>query len=246
MFERLLGLLSNKSIDIPKTIDMPTELIGNTEMDSCLVYMGIFEKGDKEPYIIYSAGIGDQINFELDLLKILKEKGIRAELYAIDPTPKSLEFLATQDLPDNFHVLPYALSGKNETLHFALPQTEGWVSGSCANVKNDERCLDFKNTISVEGRTITSIMKELNHERIDLLKMDIEGSEFDVLENSLNACIQIDEMCIDFHDYMIKDGQKRLKNVLDLLLKNYDVFNFQKTYHAVGCISKYIEMKEKA
>lgn len=84
MFERLLGLLSNKSIDIPKTIDMPTELIGNAEMDSCLVYMGIFEKGNKEPYIIYSAGIGDQINFELDLLRILKEKGIRAELYAID------------------------------------------------------------------------------------------------------------------------------------------------------------------
>lgn len=222
------------------TSNLKSDIIGNSEMDSCNVYLGIFKQNKENPYIVYSAGIGDQINFELDLLKRLKKKNINVELYAIDPTPKALQFLTEQELPENFHILPYALSDRDEMLQFALPQTDGWVSGSCVADKNDERNLDFENTIVVDGRCISSIMKEFDHKRIDLLKMDIEGSEFDVLEDALNSDIQIGEMCIEFHDNMMKDGYKKLKKVLSLLYKKYDIFYARKKFHTISCIRKNI------
>lgn len=117
-------------IFLKNDIDLPYELIGNHEMDSCMVFMDYFRKTsftDGRQVVIYSAGIGDQINFELDLLEKLKRAGVEAQLYAIDPTPKSLAYLNTQNLPDNFHVLPYALSDRDEMLEFALPTAEGWM-----------------------------------------------------------------------------------------------------------------------
>lgn len=227
-------------VKVPTTIDLPIVKVGGNSMDSTYMY-DFFKNNNQnnEPYIIYSAGIADQINFELDLLRLLNDRGIMCELYAIDPTPKALAFLAAYDLPSNFHVLPYALSNKDGELSFALPKAEGWVSGSAVDVKNDERDLDFDNKIRVEGRTISSIMKELNHTKIDLLKMDIEGSEFDVLENVLNKQIVITEMLIDHHEFMLKQGKKRMKNLLKLVNEKYSIFyadNFGA--YSFGCISK--------
>lgn len=136
-------------------------------------------------------------------------------MYAIDPTPKSLEYLQTQQLPNNFHVLPYALSETDALIEFALPTTEGWVSGSIEKVRNDERNLDFENTIKVEGKTIKSIMRELGHDRIDLLKLDIEGAEFAVLKTALSDGLDIRQMCIDHHEYMFEDSNDKLTELVD-------------------------------
>lgn len=210
-------------VSIVPTINLPTVKLGK-DGDVNKVYMGIFKSGrGKKPYIVYSAGIGDCINFELDLLNMLKQNNIEVELFAIDPTPKALEFLSQQDLPDNFHVLPYALSDRDSKLDFALPQSDGWISGSAADVKQDSRNFDFNRKIQVEGRTIESIMKELGHNGIDLLKMDIEGSEFDVLEEALNKKLNIIEMCVDHHEYMLKHGRRRMIKLLSLLKGNYDI-----------------------
>jgi FkbM family methyltransferase len=37
-------------------------------------------------------------------------------------------------------------------------------------------------TVETHRRSLASIISELKHTRIDLLKMDIEGSEFDVVQ----------------------------------------------------------------
>ena len=58
----------------------------------------------------------------------------------------------------------------------------------------------------VEVDSIKNIMKEYNHTKIDLLKLDIEGSEIDVLNQMLNDQIYPRYLCIEF----------------DLLLKNKD------------------------
>ena len=180
-------------------------------MDECVIDYDRLK--NKEQVIVYSAGIGDQINFELALLKKFQEDGINAKLYAIDPTPKSLEFLKSQKLPDNFYVLPYALTDRDCELTFALPQSDGWVSGSAEDVKDDSRKFDFENKIKVQGRSLNSLMKELGHDRIDLLKMDIEGSEFAVLKNVFEQNILIDQMCVDEHAHMLNNGIAELKKL---------------------------------
>ena len=63
--------------------------------------------------------------------------------------------------------------------------------------------------------TIKNIMNELNHNNIDLLKLDIEGSECDVLDKMLDDNILPKYLCIEF----------------DLLLKNKD---FNKKTEKIG------------
>ncbi len=51
------------------------------------------------------------------------------------------------------------------------------------------------------------------------MKMDIEGSEFDVLEEALCKELNIVQMCIDHHEYMVKNGRKRIIRLLNLINK---------------------------
>jgi len=68
--------------------------------------------------------------------------------------------------------------------------------------------------------TIDSIMKKNGHKYIDILKLDIEGSEFSVLR-SLNLKSKFfGQLLIEFHDRFIKDGLKELYSVINLLHDN--------------------------
>lgn len=64
---------------------------------------------------------------------------------------------------------------------------------------------DTSNKIESTGQeinciTIETLMKKHNIETIDLLKMDIEGSEKDVLEKSLGWIDSVDTMTVELHD----------------------------------------------
>ena len=42
-------------------------------------------------------------------------------------------------------------------------------------------------------------MSELGHDRIDLLKLDIEGAEYEVLDHVLSRNIPVGAICVEFH-----------------------------------------------
>ena len=233
---KLKALLLNRPTRVKTNVNISYENIAEGEMDNGVIIMERLPLGGN--IIIYCAGIGDQINFELDLLDKLSSEHV--ELYAFDPTPKTIEWLKRQKLPKNFHFFPYALSGKDCKLEFALPKSEGWISGTVENVKNDERNLDFDNTIQVQGRSIESIMKELGHDRIDFLKMDIEGSEFDALSAAFDAKLNITQLLVDHHEYMFKEGKGILKAFLTKLdNENYKIYYSAKTgCECIGCIKQ--------
>jgi FkbM family methyltransferase len=60
---------------------------------------------------------------------------------------------------------------------------------------NDDRSLE-----EVEARTLHSILKDVGLERVDLMKMDIEGSEYAVLESSPDAIARCDRVVMEWHD----------------------------------------------
>lgn len=94
-------------------------------------------------------------------------------------------------------------------------KNENYVSGSILQhdgVKEE--------TIEVEFKSLKSIMKQLGHRHIDILKMDIEGAEFQVIKNILSDGIQFYELCVEFHDRMFKNGIKMLSETLFLLKKH--------------------------
>ena len=95
-----------------------------------------------------------------------------------------------------------SFSGKKE---FYLPKNQNHVSGSLISIKT----VDKKDSIFLEFKTLDEAMKSNNHNYLDLLKMDIEGSEYEAIENILNKSIKINQIVVEFHPHLIKKMVER-------------------------------------
>lgn len=128
--------------------------------------------------IIYSFGIGEDLSFSEAII----EAG--GHVYAFDPTPKAIQYVENHRIftYPNFHFYDWGLSDKDEKEKFYLPKRNDWVSGSVIL----HHCVDSENMVETQMYTLRSIMRKLEHDHIDILKMDIEGSEFKVVNNLMN------------------------------------------------------------
>jgi len=143
--------------------------------------------------VVYSVGVGKDITFDRALIR---EFGV--ELHAFDPTPISVEWLAGQSLPANFHFHPVGLADRDGEVLFELPRHHE-VSFTCRPGMVLEQP---KRTCVGEVRRLATLLKELGHSRLTLLKLDIEGAEYDVIKDVAAAADRIDQLLVEFHHRM--------------------------------------------
>jgi FkbM family methyltransferase len=145
-----------------------------------------------EASVCYSGGVGLDASFDLGLIE---RYGCR--VHAFDPTPAASAYarhVATQDERFEFH--PLALWSSDGELTLWAPedrdpqQVENW--SSAPDARNGQ-------TLSAPCRSLESLSRELGHSRIDLLKLDIEGAEYEVLASALDDGIEIGVICVEFH-----------------------------------------------
>lgn len=168
--------------------------------------------------ICYSFGVGEDLSFD----KALMDKtGCR--VFAFDPTPRAIEYVekTTKDW-SGFTFMPVALWTEDATLKFHPPTDATHVSHSL--VIEPEKIGDPTiREIEVPCKRLNTLMKELGHEKIDVLKMDIEGAEYPVLEQAEKQRIVPTVICIEFHpdpkvsahklmDWRTIEAFERLKN----------------------------------
>ena len=88
-------------------------------------------------------------------------------------------------------------------------------------------------------KTLKDIMNELGHKHIDILKLDIEGSEYDVIENILNDNISITQITIEFHDRFMENGSLKSKQSIDKLKSHgYEIFAISDSFEEISFINK--------
>lgn len=159
---------------------------------------------------IIDAGLGEDISFSLELQKIKNVK-----IIGIDPTQKSIEYIKNLNL-DNFELIEKAIAkyGEKQITMFKNKNSEH-VSESM-----------FSSHFSVKGEfySVDCIsFKELieNNHNISLIKMDIEGSEYDCLQE----CLGIKQVCVEFHDFCIEDKKRKDTDLMiKMMIKNgYEV-----------------------
>ena len=188
-----------------------------------------------ENSIIYSGGVGEDISFDL----LLSDK-YDSNILLIDPTKRAkihyneiINYYKTkinnfsgdiqkdylpiiQKLKPNFDKINYLNIGiwdKEEDLKFYKQSNEQYVSQSLINGM-------FSNNYEiVKTKSIKQIMKENNHNKIDLLKLDIEGAEIKVLEQMLIDEIYPKYLCIEFDLFLKKkDNNNGTRNIVNKLL----------------------------
>jgi FkbM family methyltransferase len=170
--------------------------------------------------VVYSFGIGTDISFDLEIIR-----RFGPDVHAFDPTPRSLAWLKTQRLPERFRIHEYGVSTHDGFAAFALPRSPVHVSHSIVSGKSHHEL-----TISAPVRRIASIMKALGHTQIDLLKMDIEGAEYDVIDDLLEESIHIRQLCVEFHHRWPEIGVEKTRNAIDRLRSaGYRIFHTSAT-----------------
>lgn len=118
-----------------------------------------------EDMVMFSFGVGEDISFELDMTRM----GVKCILF--DPTPKSIQFM--KKYPDmEFH--PWGLHHKGGQKRFYYPKDPNHVSCSIGNLQKTDKWF--------QARTITLDVAQQKFGEYNILKMDIEGAEYMVID----------------------------------------------------------------
>ena len=81
-------------------------------------------------------------------------------------------------------------------------------------------------------KNLQTIASELNHTVIDVLKMDIEGAEYEVIDSLLACDVSINQILIEFHHmYKTIPISKTIEAINKLEDMGFELFNIsQRTY----------------
>ena len=127
-----------------------------------------------ENSIIYSFGVGEDISFDLELIQ-----KYNAVVHAFDPTPRSIEWVRGQGVLVNFILHQYGLADFDGEIFFYPPENQNHVPHTIV-----KRPKAKSSAIRVPVKSIRTIMGELGHSHVDIMKMDIEGAEYQVIDDS--------------------------------------------------------------
>jgi FkbM family methyltransferase len=144
--------------------------------------------GLNETSVVYSFGVGRDISFERALI----EK-YAVTVHAFDPTPLALAWIRTQDLPDRFTLHEFGLAAYDGTACFQAPSKAKFESFSLV------RSSGVGDPVIAPVQRFATVSALLKHRHVSVLKLDIEGAEYEVLDDVLASGIQIDQILVEFH-----------------------------------------------
>ena len=144
-----------------------------------------------EDSVVYSFGVGDNITWDRAMIA-----RFGATVHAFDPTPQSIAWVARQKLPPQFRFHDCGISNHDGVLNFYPPRKAG---GMHYSQESRHRSGAAPKPIPGKVERLTTIMQRLGHERIDVLKLDVEGSEFDAVPDVLASGVPVGQLLVEIH-----------------------------------------------
>ena len=192
--------------------------------------------------IIYSAGVGEDISFDL-----LLHYHFGCKVLLIDPTPRAFQHVQwvkkyfknkNLSMPPGLHgdyktllkscgltsfefdYLDLALSDAKEEAKFYKPLNPAHVSHTLVPK------MYGSDSLTVQADHLVNVMKTRGDSKIDLLKLDIEGGEVAVLHHMLDNGVFPRYLGVEF-DLLAKgkDPANKSQKLTDRLQQNYHVLH---------------------
>jgi FkbM family methyltransferase len=137
-------------------------------------------------WICYAVGIGHDASFDADLAS-----RVGCNVFSFDPTPAAVTYVESLG-PVGFRFLPWAIWENDGHLDFFSQDIDNNVNLSAIDSGRGQllyraRCYRLK-----------SVMKQLEHSQVDLLKLDIEGGWLPVIKDIVASKIPLRVFCVEF------------------------------------------------
>ena len=146
-------------------------------------------------------------------LKMAQNPG--AKVFAIEPNPAAFELLCKNIQANDFeNIVPLECAiwkeGGKATLN-VIPQVTS--IGTLLPIESSfmSEAEDRVRRVSVNTMTLDELIANNRIDRIDLLKIDVEGGELELLQASLSSLVIVDRIVIEYHNQEIRH---RLTNLL--------------------------------
>jgi len=154
----------------------------------------------KQPALLIDCGLGEDISFPIEFIK-----KFGGHVIGVETNPRSLEY-CRNIAPENMTILPMAFwKEANQTVTFHLPRPQDQlptgadgVSGSL--IDTHEYVIDGEK-LSIKTTSLSDLLDKAGKPRCDILKMDIEGAEYEVLDELIKSkqLALADQILIEFH-----------------------------------------------
>jgi FkbM family methyltransferase len=172
---------------------------------------------------ILSAGVGEDITFDLALIQ-----RFGCHILACDPTSKAVAYVERFRAERRLRFEACGLAEKDGEIRLFPPEKPQYASFSMS-----------QNTPPSPGqifpaKSLKTLLGENGWEAFDLVKMDIEGSEYEVIDSIIENRICIKQLCVEFHHKIgaeigrkTRDSIRQLEDYgLKLVYKEYDNYTF--------------------
>jgi FkbM family methyltransferase len=174
--------------------------------------------------VVYSFGVGDNVAWDLALIE---RHGVT--VHAFDPTSRSIDWIGRQDLPERFRFHPIGLAGHDGELELFPPRKP-----TSMNYGVLDRGAGSAPRVRVPVKRLATLAAELGHERVDVLKMDVEGAELAALPDVLASGVEVGQLLVELHyghpavswdetARLLADVRARGFRVLDVSERGYEL-----------------------
>jgi FkbM family methyltransferase len=176
-----------------------------TKVGDWSLWTGLLDAGSS----VYSFGVGDNVAWDLEMIR-----QFGCTVHAFDPTPASIEWVSRQSLPPQFVFHDLGISNFDGTLPFYPPRKAGSTHYS------QEAGRGRPQPVLGQVRRLATIVQSLGHDRLDVLKLDVEGSEFEAVPDLLASGVRVEQLLVEIHYHFRSRSFRAGLALIDLIKRH--------------------------
>jgi FkbM family methyltransferase len=158
-----------------------------------VIYRDVIKAGD----IVVDVGCANDADFSMHMIA---EHGARA--WGVDPTRKHAAALSHLSAEcELFHYEPVAVAAESGriTFHESDQNVSGSILADHVNVVRDSG-----SAYDVEALDLSDLARRIGADQIDILKLDLEGAEYDVLRGASDSMLEpFKQIFVEFHHHAV-------------------------------------------
>ncbi|MDR2416138.1 MAG: FkbM family methyltransferase [Candidatus Peribacteria bacterium] len=150
------------------------------------------------------------------------------EVYAFEPNISAFKLLKRKYAnTTNVHLYQKAVSDTNEQLTFYVNEKSLYDQGATIVSSGEKFIYEDKNSYLVDSVRLSEVLKKdilSQHKKIHLLKLDVEGAEFAIIEDLIISGVykEISYIVCETHErFFGKAGTKKIKHLHNLIHKHH-------------------------
>ena len=180
-------------------------------------------------------------NFTKNMIKLEKKTTNNSKYYLFDPNPKMQNFLKKLLEKENVNYFPLALDNSNEIKKFTINRYFEASGSSLKSAHREDKMYNMSRKafmklfqpfskvqdyedINVQTQSLDNFCKFNNIDRIDLLKLDTDGTEYEILLGAENL-LSNNKIGIIFTE--ISGFKKTFNDKVELIVNFLNKYNYR-------------------